>query len=136
MNTQEKDDEIYGQGNTYSAEFWKYDARLGRRWNVDPKAAKFPYCSPYAFCFDNPIILTDLDGQEPIPFWRRWVGAPRQAWQWYSTGLSDRLSSWDSKTFNSASLYNTQHQRASAYQTVYQRNAYYNWVQEQSDAKG
>ena len=37
FNGQEKDDEIFGStGTSYTAEFWQYDARIGRRWNVDP----------------------------------------------------------------------------------------------------
>jgi hypothetical protein len=35
FNGQEKDDEVSGAGNTMTAEFWEYDTRLGRRWNVD-----------------------------------------------------------------------------------------------------
>jgi hypothetical protein len=35
MNTQEKEPEL-GEGVT-SAEFWVYDGKLGRRWNVDPR---------------------------------------------------------------------------------------------------
>ncbi|MDA3891191.1 MAG: hypothetical protein PF517_05950, partial [Salinivirgaceae bacterium] len=34
---QEKDDEITGNSGThYTAAFWEYDTRIGRRWNVDP----------------------------------------------------------------------------------------------------
>ncbi|MFO0322304.1 MAG: hypothetical protein ACK504_07750, partial [Bacteroidota bacterium] len=36
FNGQEKDDEIAGNGNINTAEFWQYDTRLGRRWNIDP----------------------------------------------------------------------------------------------------
>jgi hypothetical protein len=56
----EKDDEIYGSGNSYSAEYWEYDPRLGRRWNKDPfvQPGKSSYCS-----FDNnPIYFIDLKG--------------------------------------------------------------------------
>ncbi len=58
LNGQEKDDEIYGKGNATSAEFWEYDGRLGRRWNVDPifKA----YESPYACFGNNPIWIVDF----------------------------------------------------------------------------
>ena len=35
FNGQEKSTEI--NDNSYTAEFWQYDARLGRRWNLDPK---------------------------------------------------------------------------------------------------
>jgi hypothetical protein len=109
---------------------------LGKFWSVDPKAAKFPSYSPYAFCLNNPGILTDPNGQEPIGYWRLLFGAERKPWQWYDLGVSDRVSYWDPETFNSAAVYSTQHQRASAYQTVYQRMKYYSWVQGQSDAKG
>ena len=50
FNGQEKDDEIAGEGNSYTAEFWQYDSRLGRRWNIDP-VVKY-HESPYA-CFAN-----------------------------------------------------------------------------------
>src|ERR1700694_4050048 len=33
---QEKSNEVKGEGNSYHAEFWEYDPRLGRIWNVDP----------------------------------------------------------------------------------------------------
>ena len=36
FNTQEKDKEIYNNNETYTATFWEYDGRLGRRWNIDP----------------------------------------------------------------------------------------------------
>ena len=29
-------DEIKGQGNSYTAEFWEYEPRIGKRWNTDP----------------------------------------------------------------------------------------------------
>ncbi len=32
----EKEDEIAGEGNSYTATFWQYDSRLGRRWKPDP----------------------------------------------------------------------------------------------------
>jgi hypothetical protein len=60
MNTQEKDDEIYGAGNSYSAEYWHYDARLGRRWNNDPRPN--PSISVYACFGNNPIVFTDVCG--------------------------------------------------------------------------
>jgi len=65
FNNQEKDDEIYGLGNSYTAEFWQYDARLGRRWNVDPQFKKYPDQSPYACFFNNPVLYSDINGDEP-----------------------------------------------------------------------
>ncbi|MBK6729696.1 MAG: hypothetical protein IPG60_01620 [Bacteroidetes bacterium] len=57
---QEKDDEVYGNGNLNTALFWEYDTRLGRRWNVDPVVN--PYKSPYATFENNPIYFTDIHG--------------------------------------------------------------------------
>ena len=63
MNGQEKDNEVYGNGNSYTAESWNYDPRLGRRWNVDPLMNKFPWQSPYS-AFDNrPINTADPTGR-------------------------------------------------------------------------
>ncbi len=62
MNTQEKDNEVYGEGNSYSAEYWQYDARLGRRWNVDPVVKVHE--SPYATFANNPIWFVDPSGAD------------------------------------------------------------------------
>lgn len=59
---QERDDEIYGNGNAYTAEYWEYDSRLGRRWNVDPVVYAFQ--SPYATFNNNPIYFNDPTGLE------------------------------------------------------------------------
>jgi hypothetical protein len=64
MNTQEKDNEIYGEGNSYTAEYWQYDARLGRRWNVDPVVKVHE--SPYATFANNPIWFVDPSGAEAV----------------------------------------------------------------------
>ena len=61
-NGQYKDDEIYGPGNTYTAEYWEYDSRLIRRWNTDPIA--YDWQSPYACFNNNPIYFADPLGQE------------------------------------------------------------------------
>ena len=57
---QEKDDEIYGTGNSMTAEYWQYDARLGRRWNVDPVVKCWE--SSYATFNNSPILRVDLLG--------------------------------------------------------------------------
>jgi RHS repeat-associated protein len=61
FNGQEKDTEI-GEG-IYTAEFWQYDARLGRRMNLDP--VTFPWESPYATFHNNPIYFADPKGDTP-----------------------------------------------------------------------
>ena len=60
FNTQEQDDEVYGNGNLNTAEFWGYDTRLGRRWNVDPKSTEF--ISVYAVFQNSPITTIDKFG--------------------------------------------------------------------------
>jgi hypothetical protein len=64
FNGQEKDDEVTGNGGaTYTAMFWEYDARLGRRWNTDPVVHEWE--SPYATFNNCPIIMSDPNGDEP-----------------------------------------------------------------------
>ena len=60
FNGQEKDTEL-GEGIT-TAEFWEYDSRLGRRWNLDPKPVTG--ISDYACFQNNPILNSDPDGDE------------------------------------------------------------------------
>ena len=43
-----------------------YDAAVGIWHGVDPLAEKYAQYSPYNYCLNNPIILTDPDGQDPI----------------------------------------------------------------------
>lgn len=66
FNGQEKDDEIYGStGSSYTAEFWQYDARIGKRWNIDPVVKHHE--SPYAAFAGNPIWFADPNGADSIP---------------------------------------------------------------------
>ena len=60
FNGMEKDDEIVGSGNIYTAEYWQYDSRLGRRWNQDPKI--LIGVSPYSVNGGNPIYYVDPQG--------------------------------------------------------------------------
>ncbi len=62
FNGQEKDNEIYGNGNANTATFWEYDTRLAERWNPDPKSQTVPNFSPYATFNNNPILFTDKNG--------------------------------------------------------------------------
>ncbi|MBN2777377.1 MAG: hypothetical protein JXR36_07030, partial [Bacteroidales bacterium] len=61
---QEKDNEVAGTGNSYTAKFWQYDSRLGRRWNIDPVVKHHE--SPYACFANNPIWFTDPNGADTI----------------------------------------------------------------------
>ncbi len=60
FNSQEKDDEVSGSGNSYTAEFWQYDSRLGRRWNIDP--VDKPWMSSYHAFSNKPITNIDPNG--------------------------------------------------------------------------
>ncbi len=55
----EKDDELKGDGNSLTAEYWLYDSRLGRRWNIDPM---HQFDSDYSTLGDNPISNIDPSG--------------------------------------------------------------------------
>ena len=67
---QEKDDEVKGNANSYTAEYWQYDARLGRRWNRDPVVK--PWESPYAAFGNNPIVFNDPNGADKDGLKRAW----------------------------------------------------------------
>ena len=58
FNGQEKSYEL-GEGFT-NAEYWEYDSRIGRRWNVDPVVK--PNESSYLTFSGNPISLSDRNG--------------------------------------------------------------------------
>ena len=60
FNGQEKDDEVAGEGNVNTAQYWEYDTRLGRRWNLDVKPQA--YCSNYSVFSNAPLIKVDPKG--------------------------------------------------------------------------
>ena len=62
FNGQEVDNEVFGEVANYTAEFWQYDSRLGRRWNIDPVFKA--YESLYACFAGNPIRYNDLLGAD------------------------------------------------------------------------
>jgi hypothetical protein len=62
FNGQEGDDEVAGEGNSYTAEFWQYDSRLARRWNLDPVIKIHE--SPYAVISNNPLLFIDIGGAD------------------------------------------------------------------------
>ena len=69
FNSQEQDDEIYGAGNSYTAEYWQYDSRLGRRWNIDPVVKHWE--SSYATFANNPIFFIDPNGDNAGDFYNK-----------------------------------------------------------------
>jgi RHS repeat-associated protein len=67
FNGQEADNEVKGQGNTYSFTFRIYDSRLGRFLSVDPLTKTYPWYTPYQFAGNKPIGAIDVEGLEE--FW-------------------------------------------------------------------
>lgn len=78
FNGQEKD--VDNGAELYTALFWEYDSRIGRRWNLDPKP--LTGISDYACFFNNPIFQTDILGDRPIPLYDKF-----KTWGW-------RIDSW------------------------------------------
>jgi RHS repeat-associated protein len=62
FNGQEKSTEV--SSNNFTAEYWQYDARIGRRWNVDPKP--IAGLSPYSTFSGNPIYYSDPLGDTTV----------------------------------------------------------------------
>jgi RHS repeat-associated protein len=64
FNGQEKTPEV--SSSSFTAEYWQYDSRIARRWNVDPVVK--PYESPYATFGNNPIWNVDPDGADTAKY--------------------------------------------------------------------
>ncbi len=58
--------------NTYGLDWYDFEARtydpqIGRFMQIDPLAPNAPNWSPYRYCFDNPVNVTDPSGREETP---------------------------------------------------------------------
>jgi RHS repeat-associated protein len=111
FNGQEKETEITGSASHTSAEFWMYDSRLGRRWNVDPvDQSEF---SDYACFNNNPILMNDFKGDEPeggpgkngtkegeiyvekyLPACKECNEYKYQTWIWHMGGVNGSEADW------------------------------------------
>ena len=102
MNGMEKDDEIFGStGTSYTAQFWQYDSRLGRRWNLDPKGN--PSISFYATFADNPIWFSDPFGDIGVYKHRKYtVSAGNKGNVTYKFGRKGKSLSQMSKKFQAS----------------------------------
>jgi hypothetical protein len=58
INGQEKEKEL--TENITTAQYWEYDSRIGRRWNVDPVLKSWE--STYSCFLSSPIWLNDVKG--------------------------------------------------------------------------
>ena len=72
FNGKEKDDELKGIGNSYDFGARMLDPRVGRWFAPDNAEKKYPDISTYSYCLNNPINLTDPDGNDPEPDPRVW----------------------------------------------------------------
>ena len=112
FNGQEADNEVLGEGVSLSAEFWQYDTRLGRRWNVDPKYN--PILSSYSCFANNPLSFNDEKGDTTYRFNKysgEYIGMydVDQEGQYGSYGYSESIDYgdnkyeyWKGETFNFA----------------------------------
>jgi RHS repeat-associated protein len=66
FNAQEKEDEIFEEGNAYSFEYRIHDPRIGRFFSVDPLYKSFPWNSTYAFAENRVIDGIELEGLEVV----------------------------------------------------------------------
>jgi hypothetical protein len=66
FNGHEREIEINAEGNFFSYDDNGYDARLGRRFNRDIFADKFPFQSPYVHANNSPIVGADISGDSTI----------------------------------------------------------------------
>jgi RHS repeat-associated protein len=64
FNGQEMSNEIKGIGNSYTAQFWEYDSRIGRRWNIDPVGIGTN--SGYHAFMNNPLLFIDPLGLDTV----------------------------------------------------------------------
>jgi hypothetical protein len=65
FQSQEKDDEVKGEGNSVNYSFRMHDPRLGRFFAVDPLIGKYPFYSSYSFSGNRVIDAIELEGLEP-----------------------------------------------------------------------
>ncbi|MFX1705337.1 hypothetical protein PV783_15340 [Chitinophaga sp. CC14] len=84
FNGQEKSDEIKGEGNSYTAQFWEYDPRIGRRWNLDPKPTTG--VSDYSVFYNSPILFSDVLGNKPEdpPGWYKGLKSAYVNFMWWT----------------------------------------------------
>ena len=77
-----------------------YDPKISMWLGVDPKADEFPSWSPYQYCNNNPIILTDPDGQSPISIFAKMAakqGLKQAAKMAVKSAIKSRLKAYMSK---------------------------------------
>ncbi len=97
FNGQEKDDEMAGEGNSNTAMYWQYDTRLGRRWNTDPVVKDWE--SPYACFANNPVCITDVDGNDSI-----WITGTNNSYMLLYWGKGTTTTKYDLSQLNTGAM--------------------------------
>ncbi|PKR80103.1 hypothetical protein CW751_11400 [Brumimicrobium salinarum] len=82
---QEMNDEVKGEGNSVNYKYRMHDPRVGRFFNVDPLASKFPHNSPYAFSENRVLDAIELEGLEAF-----FIHGTKQDGQSWSNNEADR----------------------------------------------
>lgn len=77
----EHDDEIKGNGNSYTTQYRFLDPRLGRWLSLDALSSKYPSMSPYTSMNNSPITTNDVTGTEGTD-WIKRVGSTN--WEYHS----------------------------------------------------
>ncbi|MDO8896991.1 MAG: RHS repeat-associated core domain-containing protein [Bacteroidales bacterium] len=73
-----------------------YDAALGRWHVIDSRAEKYYSISPYSYCFNNPILFVDPNG-DTVKF----AGADEEAaYNSYRNTVNARVTAYDRRTQN------------------------------------
>mgnify|MGYP001553923337 CR=1 FL=1 len=102
FNGKEKDNEDYGEGNSYDYGYRIYNPRIGKFLSIDPLSEDYPELTPYQFASNRPIEGIDLDGQEfgvanPISDWiwetyLEWKFGDPTGTRTLSTGINDKAT--------------------------------------------
>jgi RHS repeat-associated protein len=98
FNGKEKDNEIKGEGNSYTSFYRMLDPRIGRWLSTDPEEDEFPDVTPYCSVDNNPIWKEDENGD----FWNYVVGAVVGGAVEYASQVASNVYS---KGFSSKAFY-------------------------------
>jgi RHS repeat-associated protein len=93
----EKDDEVKGEGNSYTTNYRQLDPRIGRWMTIDPLSAKFPWQSPYISMDNNPISLNDIKGLSTND-WVKKSGSNKIEWDPKVKSPDEAISTYGSGT--------------------------------------
>ena len=92
--------------DSYTAEYWQYDARINRRWNIDPVVKDDE--SPYMTYGNNPVVMVDPSGADwykngktgGIEYKAKWEGESKNSkYKYVGKGEGDILK-YEGKEYN------------------------------------